>query len=107
MVERFERGRATPADTPLPSGARRGVLTSLATSFPAAGGLLPDWRAAHPEAREHDGRDLALVPTVFDEIDERLCRALVRRGWWLTGAALSLYHTGRIGDPARLEPPAA
>jgi NTE family protein len=105
MVERFGRGNATPAGTPLPSGARRGVLTSLATSFPPGGGQLPAWLAAHPGAREHDGRDVALVPTVFDELDEGLCRALVRRGWWLTGAALALHHPARISDPAKLEPP--
>jgi NTE family protein len=106
LVERFGRGTTVEEGTPLPEGARRGVLTSLATTFPDDGsGTLRAWRAAHPEQRDHDGRDLALVPTVFDKLDEGLCRALVRRGWWLTGAALSLYHPHRMVDPGALTAP--
>lgn len=111
MIDRFERAAAVPAGEPLAPGARRGVLTGLATAFPdpapADAGNLAAWRAAHPEAAEHDGRHLALVPTVFDEIDEGLCRALVHRGWWLTGAALSWYHPDRVPDPAALTAPPA
>ncbi len=39
------------------------------------------------------------TPTVFDRLDESLCRALVYRGWWLTGAALATYHPARLGEP--------
>ena len=105
MVERFRRGRELPPGTPLPRGARRGVLVGLATQFPAERPeTLVAWCAAHPEHRAFDGRDLALVPTVFDELDERLCRALVYRGWWLMGAALACYHPERL-PTVDLSPP--
>jgi NTE family protein len=109
MVERFERAAIVPLDVALPDGARRGVLTGLATAFPDAtgslDGQLADWCATHPEMVEHDGKHLATVPTVFDEIDESLCRALVHRGWWLTGAALARYHPDRVPDPTAFEAP--
>jgi NTE family protein len=106
MVERFQQASAVPVGTPVPAGARRGVLTSLATTFPSPGpDTLVAWRAAHPEMRTHAGTDLALVPTVFDKLDEKLCRALVHRGWWLTGAAIAAYHPARLPDPASLSPP--
>lgn len=109
MVARFEQATAVPVGSPLPAGARRGVLTGLATEFrdppPDGAGPLAAWRATHREIVDHDGRHLALVPTVFDELDEHLCRALVYRGWWLTGAALSMYHPHRIPDPAAIEAP--
>jgi len=105
MVERFRRGRELPPGTPLPRGARRGVLVGLATDFPAERPeTLRSWCAAHPEHRSFDGRDLALVPTVFDELDERLCRVLVYRGWWLMGAALACYHPDRL-PTVDLSPP--
>lgn len=109
MVDRFRRAEATPADIPPPEGARRGILTGLVTAFPDSGargaGHLGEWRATHREIIEHDGRHLALVPTVFDKVDESLCRALVHRGWWLTGAALSVFHPHRVGDPASIDAP--
>lgn len=108
MVDRFERAADGPPGAP-PPGSRRGVLTGLATELPdpapARSGRLAAWRAAHPEVVEHDGSHLALVPTVFDRLDESLCRALVYRGWWLTGAALSWYHPDRVPDPAALTAP--
>ena len=108
MVDRFERGRTVAEGAPLPDGARRGVLTSLATAFPEDGSIsISSWKGAHPEAREHDGKDLSLVPTVFDELPEDLCRALVRRGWWLTGAALTAYYPHLVPDPSSFEAPAA
>jgi NTE family protein len=107
MVDRFLRAEHIPAGVPLPEGARRGVLTGLATVFPEPGpDALRAWCAAHPEMAEYEGRHLALVPTVFDQLDESLCRALVHRGWWLTGAALATYHPSRLGDPASYRPPA-
>ena len=109
MVDRFERAADVAPGSPLPAGSRRGVLTGLATAFPDRGTLegdrLADWRAAHQEVAEHDGRHLALVPTVFDELDESLCRALVHRGWWLTGAAIAMYHPHRIPDPGAISAP--
>ena len=52
------------------------------------------------------GKHLAQVPTVFDRLDESLCRALVHRGWWLTGAALAMYHPARLGDAHSFTAPA-
>jgi NTE family protein len=89
----------------VPEGARRGILVELATSFEGAPGTLRAWREAHPEVRTHGGADLALVPTVFDRLDEGLCRALVHRGWWLVGAALAAYEPGRLPDPGSIEAP--
>jgi NTE family protein len=106
MVDRFEHGGQVPPGQPLPVGARRGVLTGLATEFPDPGqASLPLWRAAHREISEHDGKHLAQVPTVFDRLDESLCRALVHRGWWLTGAAIAMYHPARLGDPRSFAAP--
>lgn len=106
IVERFQRGRAVGRDEPLPPGARRGVLVALATDFPRnALGQLDKWRDAFPEHRTHNDRDLALVPTVFDELEEPLCRALVYRGWWLAGAGLAAYHPHRLPDIASLRAP--
>ncbi|NBM20966.1 patatin-like phospholipase family protein, partial [Streptomyces sp. GC420] len=106
IVERFQRGRPCGEHGELPAGARRGILVGLATDFPADDSKpLRRWRETHPELREFDGRDLALVPTVFDRLDERLCRALVYRGWWLAGAALAAYHPERLPDATELVPP--
>jgi NTE family protein len=105
MVGRFQRGRQAPEGS-LPEGARRGVLTALATTFPDPGSAeLRSWRSRFPEHRTHDGQDLALVPTVFDKLDQSLCRALVYRGWWLAGAALATYFPERLGDVDAWEPP--
>ncbi|MEU6378987.1 patatin-like phospholipase family protein [Streptomyces sp. NPDC046909] len=105
-VERFQRGHTVGPDEPLPPGARRGVLMALATDFPDHGsGQLDKWRDSFPEHRTYDGRDLSLVPTVFDRLPEPLCRALVYRGWWLTGAALATYHPHRLPDVTSLNPP--
>lgn len=107
VVERFERGRAAGPDGELPSGARRGVLVQLSTDFPADGPeTLCRWHAAFPEQRAHEGRDLSLVPTVFDRLDAGLCRALVYRGWWLGGAGLAAYHPELLPDDlTELRPP--
>ncbi|MEV0284774.1 patatin-like phospholipase family protein [Kribbella sp. NPDC050820] len=107
MVERFSLARTVPAGDALPAGARRGVLVALATDFPAAAtDELRAWRAAYPEHRAYEGRDLSLVPTVFDKLAERLCRTLVYRGWWLTGAALAMHWPERLPDAFEsLEPP--
>lgn len=107
MVERFRRGgSAEPGGGEVPQGARKGILVDLATDFPAGSpGMVDLWREAFPERRTYQGRDLALVPTVFDRLDARLCRALVYRGWWLAGAALYAYHPKLLPDVASLTPP--
>ncbi|MEU7718692.1 patatin-like phospholipase family protein [Streptomyces tibetensis] len=107
VVERFERARAAGPDGEPPRGARRGILVQLSTDFPADGpAALRRWRTAFPENPAHDGRHLALVPTVFDRLDPGLCRALVHRGWWLGGAALAAYHPELLPDDvSSLRPP--
>ncbi|MGW0363655.1 hypothetical protein [Streptomyces sp. NPDC002990] len=106
VVERFQRGRAAGPDGETPLGARRGILVGLSTHFsPDALGTLDRWRGAFEEKRSFENRDLSLVPTVFDRLDVRLCRALVYRGWWLAGAALCAYHPELLPDAASLTPP--
>lgn len=79
---------------------------ALATDFPDKdSGQLDKWRDTFPEHRAYDGRDLSLVPTVFDQLTEPLCRSLVYRGWWLAGAALATYHPDRLPDLTPLKPP--
>jgi NTE family protein len=105
-IERFRRAAALGPVGELPEGARRGILVQLSTDFPDADPLPHRWRAAFPEHRTHDGRDLALVPTVFDRLSPSLCRALVHRGWWLGGAALAAHHPGLLpSDLSALDPP--
>jgi NTE family protein len=112
MVDRFEaQRRADESGTADPSG-RRGVLFGLASDVGTAGHTSPEFEAfaaTHPERRTfpRDGADvdLAFVPTVFDQLDERLVNALVYRGWWLTGATLALYHPGFAPLPEGVEPP--
>lgn len=105
MVGAFRRGRDLPIDAPMPDGARRGVLVGLATSFEEDVSRLAPWRARFPEARTWKGEDLALVPTVFDKLPEALCRRLVYRGWWLTGAAVATYYPQLAPDPEDLAAP--
>lgn len=73
-------------------GTRKGVLYALATDVDRGGGAVDAFVARYPEHRTWDGKDLAFVPTVFDKLDEDLCRLLVHRGWWLAGAHLARWH---------------
>jgi NTE family protein len=84
---------------------RRGVLIALATDFDEDRGELAAWRGAFEEARTWKGEDLAYVPTVFDKFDEALCRRLVYRGWWLTGAAVAAYYPEMAPSPDKLRRP--
>ncbi len=103
MVERFRAfERAREEGRPPPPSARQGVLMGLATNV--EGGGADEWRARHPEHRTWEGKDLAFVPTVFDRLDRELCRLLVYRGWWLTGAALARFHPGLVELPTQAPP---
>ena len=88
MVERFQVWEeAQKAGTPPPRFGRQGVLFSLGTQMRVS----DEWaegRPEHPEWRE----ELVSVPTSFDKFPRDLCRRLVYRGWWLTGASLSRFH---------------
>ena len=100
MVERFERDRAAREAGREPGrDARRGVLVALATSIDSDGGAFDAFAARYPEHRDWDGKDLAFVPTVFDQLDRELCRLLVYRGWWLAASAMSRYHATDLPLP--------
>jgi NTE family protein len=102
MVDRFKAFEAAGnGDTP-PAWGRRGVLFALGSDITGAGA--DAWRARFPEHRTWKGKDLAFVPTVFDRLDPSLCRLLMYRGWWLTGAALARFHPGSVELPADAPP---
>jgi NTE family protein len=103
MIERFRaREDATKRGAPVPSWGRLGVLMGLATNVDGPG--VDDWRAIHPEHRTWNDKDLAFVPTVFDKLDPGLCRRLIYRGWWLTGATIARYHPGLVELPTDAPP---
>jgi NTE family protein len=105
MVAAFQRGSQLAPGAELARGTRHGVLVALGSDFPEDRGDVAVWRAAFEEARTWGGEDLAYVPTAFDKFDEALCRRLVYRGWWLTGAAVSTYYPEMAPPPSRLRPP--
>jgi NTE family protein len=88
MVDRFkawEEARARGMEPP--PWARRGVVFGLATT-PEATEEWADGRPEHPEWRV----ELARLPTTFSSLTADVCRRLIYRTWWLTGAVLSRYH---------------
>ncbi|HEX3909763.1 MAG TPA: patatin-like phospholipase family protein [Solirubrobacteraceae bacterium] len=103
MVDRFKaRESAERAGEPVPSWGRLGVLMALASDV--EGPAADQWRASFPEHRDWQGRDLAFVPTVFDRLDRALCRLLVYRGWWLTGATIAAHHPNLAAQPSSAPP---
>ena len=103
MVDRFRAAEeASDTGSGAPAWARQGVLMSLASNVSGSGA--DEWRKKHPEERAWQGRDLAFVPTVFDRLDQRLCRLLIYRGWWLTGATIARYHPGLLDIPEGAPP---
>jgi NTE family protein len=103
MVDRFKAyEQAARAGAPTPRWARRGVLMTLASQVDGSGA--GEWRERFPELRDWRGKDLAFVPTVFDRLDRVLCRLLVYRGWWLTGATIAAYHRGLAPQPSSAPP---
>jgi len=107
MVDRFkalEAAAKEPAglSLPAPKWGRMGVLMALASDV--TGRDVDRWRARHPEHRTWKGKDLALVPTVFDRLEPQLCQLLVYRGWWLTGATIARYHPGLVRLPGEAPP---
>lgn len=103
MVNRFQAWElAAKNETPPPEWGREGVLMGLGTTIEGRGA--DGWRARHEEHRTWQGEDLAFVPTVFDRLDVRLCRLLIYRGWWLTGATFAEYHGGLVDLPEMAPP---
>jgi NTE family protein len=103
MVDRFKASeQAARAKLPAPSWGRQGVLMTLASQI--TGSAATRWRSSFPEERNWQGKDLAFVPTVFDRLDRALCRLLVYRGWWLTGATIAAYHPGLAPPPSSAPP---
>ncbi len=87
------------------SGSRNGTLFKLATDVDRTGGDIDRFIAAYVEHRTWEGKDLAFVPTVFDQLDSELCRLLVYRGWWLAGAHLARWQSATYPLPAMTPPP--
>jgi NTE family protein len=100
-VDRFRAAEHSPP-AQRPDFARTGVLTGLVSSFSGAGA--DAWRAQHPEVRDWKGKDLAFVPTVFDKLEEALCRLLIYRGWWVSGASFASHHPGLVTLPTTAPP---
>ncbi len=113
MVGRFQAWQATPPGAAPGPDSRRGVLFGLATDIGDNVRHQPvfaEYLARFPEHRTFSDhgveRDLAFVPTVFDQLSADLVAALVYRGWWLTGAALALHQPDFAPLPARgIAPP--
>jgi len=102
MIERFRAREEAGAGATAPRWSRRGVWMALATKLSGDGAEA--WRSRHPEHRDWRGRDLAFVPTVFDKLEPALCRVLIYRGWWLTGATIAQYHPGLLELPSGAPP---
>ena len=89
LVERFqEYEKAVKERRPPPSFARRGVLFNLATTISDN----HDWDSRQPPPPASEIVRLAELKTSFSRFKRADCEALVYRGWWLTGAAMSKYH---------------
>ncbi len=103
MVDRFRAARDQAPGEKAPEWGRRGVLMSLASDVKTTAEV-KSWRERFPEHRTWQGQDLAFVPTVFDRLDPRLCRLLVYRAWWLTGAMLARWYPGLPSQPGSAPP---
>ena len=88
------------------SGSRQGMLFKLATDV-GPGGEVARFIDTYEEHRNWQGKDLAFVGTVFDQLDRDLCRLLVYRGWWLAGAHLARLHPETYPLPSMTPPPIA
>ena len=87
LVERFQlwEGRGSGTAPPM---ALQGVLFALATTLSAT----PEWLEGRPEQAPEMRDHLVHLKTSLGRFSMEDCRELVYRGWWLTGATLSLFH---------------
>lgn len=90
IVERHERGR-------------RGILTALTTEFDSNHldqqqyERIESWRSRVPEQDPDTRAGIAALPTTLSKLDAATAEAVIYRGWWLTGAALAVYHPELLG----------
>lgn len=92
MVARFKAWEtAHKHNTPKTPWVRRGVLFGLTTTFDDRNPVSAEWTQGRPEHPELT-QSLARVKTSFARFSEETCRQLVYRGWWLTGATITIYH---------------
>jgi NTE family protein len=95
MVERFRVWEQTLDHDDRPDFARRGVLFGLATTIDD---VAREWLEGRPEQLPGaiEPRKLAESETTFSRRSPGLCRDLIYRGWWLTGAQLTTFHPGLL-----------
>jgi len=82
--------------SPLDAVDRSGIFVTLSTRFDRLDNdelrRVNEWRSAAEEQSEAERKVLAATSTSFGRFDESLVSGLVYRGWWLTGAAMAVYH---------------
>src|SRR3954462_10137863 len=83
--------QAHEARQPPPAGSRQGVIFGLSSTIPATDEWLSE-RPEFPGGSDVLRHELAELRTSFDLFPRRTCEELVHRGWWLTGATMSLFH---------------
>jgi NTE family protein len=83
----------------LTDGHADGVMATLWTRFSAEERVaLAEWRGVAPEQDPATAEELAGTTTSFGRFDPDLARALVYRGWWLTGAAFALHQRHQVPE---------
>jgi NTE family protein len=97
LVERFKQWEQRDGQPVAPT-ALQGVLFGLATTMRAT----PEWLNGRPEQSPQVQDHLARLKTSLAKFTLDDCRQLVYRGWWLSGASLSLYHRGLLPTPLPL-----
>ena len=92
LVERFKLWEGRGGSRAAPPAALQGVLFALSTTVSAT----PEWLAGRPQQTPDMLDYLARLKTSFGRFSLDDCRELIYRGWWLTGATLSLFHRGLL-----------
>jgi NTE family protein len=86
----------------LDDGKADGVMATLSTRFNDLTGAeqraLEEWRAIAPEQDANTRARLAATATSFARFDVDLARALLYRGWWLTGATFAIHQRHQVPE---------
>jgi len=98
LVERFRLWESR-GNGPTPQGAQQGVLFALSTTMDPPHAPTTEWLNGRPEQSPEMRDHLARLKTTLAKFSLEDCRELVYRGWWLTGATLSLYHRNLLPTP--------